>query len=202
MSEDWYRNRDWTPEIETAFEQRIARSRAQKAQHLMLQGQALIANHPGIAVDLLKRSIALENEFHLNQANCYLALARLALGEIEAALQAYEAALEAQLRFRFVRSSAPLDYAFAVAWFGRSERYSAALPMLEAMKPSVFPGADLQAHAAHALILDQLGRAEDARTSAKAALADMPEGLDEAAWAGISFGQLRDRLEAIAATPA
>ena len=202
MSEDWYRNRDWTPEIETAFEQRIARSRAQKAQHLMLQGQALIANHPDIAVGLLERSIALENEFHLNQANCYLALAHLALGRIEKTLQAYEAALEAQLRFRFVRSSAPIDYAFVVAWFGRSDRYPTALPILEAMKPSIFPGADLQAHAAHALILDGLCRTEEARTKAKAALADMPEGVDEAAWAGISFGELRDRLGAIAVRPA
>jgi hypothetical protein len=157
MSEGWYRNREWTPAIEAEFEKRISRGRVQKAQHLMLRGQALIANHPGIAAGLLQRSIALEDEYHLNQANCYLALAQLALGDVEAALQAYEAALEAQLRFRFVQTSAPLDYAFAVAWFGRSERYPAAIPIFEAVKPSVFPGANLQADAAHALILADMG---------------------------------------------
>ena len=70
------------------------------------------------------------------------------------------------------------------------------------MKPSVFPGADLQAHAAHALILDSLGRTEEAQFKAMAALTDMPDGVDAAAWAGISFGELRGRLEAIVARPA
>ena len=139
MSEQWYRNRDWDPQIAAAFEAKIARGRSQKAQHLMIQGQALIARHPDVAIDLLRRSIALENEFHVNQANCYLAMAHLARGDIDAALAAYLAALEAQLRMPNIRSSAPLDFAFIVAWFGRADHYPAALPILAAVKPSQIP---------------------------------------------------------------
>ena len=139
MSEQWYRNRDWNADIAAAFEAKIARGRAQKAQHLMIQGQALIERHPDVAVGLLERSIALDDEYHLNQANCYLAMAHLARGEVDAALAAYVAALEAQLRLPNIRSSAPLDYAFIVAWFARADHYPAALPILAAVKPSVSP---------------------------------------------------------------
>lgn len=200
MSEQWYRNKDWNAEVEAEFEQRIARGRTQKAQHLMLQGQALIERHPDVAARLLERSIGCNDEFHLNQANCYLAMAQLALGNIEAALLAYEAALEAQLRVRFVQTSAPLDYAFAVAWFGRAERYPVALPILEAVQPSIFPGANLQADSARALILADLGEAEEARGRAVTALADFPDiGDAEPEWAGVNLAELRRRLESIAA---
>lgn len=199
--ENWYRNCDWTPEIEAAFTQRIGKARAQKAQYLMLQGQALISRHPDVAARLLRQSIALENEFHLNQANCYLGLAELASGNVDAALTAYEAALEAQLRFPFVQTGAPLDYAFAVAWFARSERYEAALQILEAVKPSVFPGADFQVHSAHALILADLGSENDARTKAHSALATFPDAVD-ASWGGVDTAELRERLRSIAALTA
>lgn len=200
MSEQWYRNRDWDAAIAGAFEAKIARGRAQRAQHLMIQGQALIERHPDVAVGLLQRSIARDDECHLNQANCYLAMAHLALGEVDAALAAYVAALEAQLRVPNIRSSAALDYAFVVAWFARADHYPTALPILAAIKPSRFPGADFQALAAHALILADVGSDDDARDRARAALADAPvepEGEGEA-WGGISMADLHRRLEAIA----
>jgi tetratricopeptide (TPR) repeat protein len=200
MSENWYRNRDWTPDIAADFEKRIARARTQKAQYLMLQGYALIERHPDIAAEMLERSIALDDSFFLNAANCYLAAARLALGDVEGALTAYEAALEAQLRLPNVRTSAPLDYAFTVAWFGRKEQYELALTILEAVQPSVFKGANAQAYAAHALILADLDRVELARITAKSALSELPR--EEPDWGGISIGEMRRRLEAIAAIPA
>ena len=201
MSEQWYRHRDWNEEIAAGFETRIARSRAQKAQYLMIQGQALTERHPDVAITLLERSIALDNDYFLNQANCYLAMAHLATGEVDAALAAYLAALEAQLRLPNFQSSAPLDYAFVVAWFARADHYPAALPILEAVKPSIFPGADFQATAAHALILADVGRDADARDKARAALADepeVPEGPGTTAWGGISMADLHRRLMAIA----
>ena len=198
MSEQWYRNRDWDSRIAAAFEAKISRGRTQKAQHLMIQGQALIERHPAIAVELLQRSIALDDEYHVNQANCYLALAHLALGQVDAALGAYVAALEAQLRVPGIRSSAPLDFAFIVAWFARADYYPAALPILAAVKPSPFPGADFQSHAAHALILADVGRDAEARDKARAALEDEPEGAGMAEWGGISMADVHRRLVAIA----
>ena len=199
MSEEWYRSRDWSPAIEAEFEKRIAKGRSQKAQHLMIQGMALIERHPDVASRLLERSIALEDDFHLNQANCQLALARLAQGEVEGALHAYEAALEAQLKRPNIQTGAPLDYALTVAWFGRRERYELALTILEAVEPSIFPGANFQADAAHSLILADMGEAERAKKKAADVLRDWPAGVDMANWAGISFAALRHRLTGIAA---
>ena len=201
MSEQWYRNRDWDAEIAAAFEAKVARGRSQKAQHLMIQGQALIERHPEVAVGLLKRSIALDDNFHINQANCYLATAHLALCDVDAAMAAYVAALKAQLRMPNIRSSAALDYAFIVAWFARADHYPAALPILAAVEPSNFPRADFQALAAHALILADVGRNAEASGKARAALADEPEepeGPGTAEWAGISMRELHLRLKSIA----
>lgn len=196
--EDWYRNRDWNEDIETRFEQRIGRARGQKAQYLMIQGHALISNHPAIAVRLLERSIALNDDFHVNQANCNLALAHLALGQVDRALVAYEAAMEAQLRFPHIQSGAALDYAFVVAVFKRSDRYDFALQILEAIRPSIFLGTNFQADAAHALILAHLARDAEARAKAHEALEAMSHDWDGADWAGISLSELRRSLEAIA----
>ena len=68
---------------------------------------------------------------------------------------------------------------------------------LEAVQPSVFEGADFQAHAAHALILGARGR-EDASAKARSAINGIPDDVDGVMWAGISFGELRERLTAIA----
>lgn len=198
MSEEWYRNRHWDAEIEAAFETRIARSRSQKAQCLMIQGQALIEHHPGVAVQILARSIALDDEFHLNRANCYLAMAHVALGDIDAALAAYEAALEAQVRLPNFQTGAALDHAFIVAYFSRSERYSAVLPVLEAVQPSIFANTDFQVHAAHALILGDIGQGDEARVKAIAALAEFPRDAGGALGLGISFDDLRRRLVTLA----
>ena len=95
---DWYRNTDWDDEIAARFESRIARSRTQKAQYLLIQGTLLIASQPAVAAPLFERSIALNDEFHLARALNGLAMARMALGEIDACLAAYEAAIDTELR--------------------------------------------------------------------------------------------------------
>ena len=198
MSSVWYRNSDWNAAIESEFEERIARSRSQKAQYLMLQGQALVERHPEVAVRLLERSIAQGDDFFLNQANCHLAAAQMALGNPEAALAAYEAALEAQLRMPNIQTSAPLDYAFLVAWTRSADRYPGALAMLDAVSVSFIPSADFQADAAHALILAELGQIDRASERAAKALAEFPDEADDAEWGGIHLGELRSRLSKIA----
>ena len=125
---DWYRKTEWSEVIAAEFETRLARSRTQKAQYLSLQGQALIATNPRVAVGLLERAVALNDEFETTRAAGYLAQARLALGEIDGALAAYEFALGAQLRQPNIVGGAAADYAFerweAPHWKRRDGSYT------------------------------------------------------------------------------
>src|SRR5687768_2981782 len=111
---DWYRKTEWSEGIAAGFETRLARSRSQRAQYLSLQGQALIATEPRVAVGLLERAVALNDGFETTRAAGYLAQARLALGDVDGALAAYEFALEAQLRQPNIIGAAAADYAFVV----------------------------------------------------------------------------------------
>lgn len=193
---DWYRYTEWSEGIAAEFETRLARSRTQKAQYLSLQGQALIATNPRVAVDLLERAVALNDEFETTRAAGYLAQARLALGDIDGALAAYEFALEAQLSQPNIVGTAVADYAFVVGWFGRRDRLDAALPIVEAIPSESVFGPDPQMLAARALVFDLARRRDDARQAAEAAL-PLFEILGDADALGLSVSGLRERLTAI-----
>lgn len=156
MSE-WYRNTEWNDEIAADFEKRLARSRHQKAQNLSLQGHALIPRHPDVARELLTRAVALDDPLETPRALTFLALANLALGDIDGALTTYEAALERQAKQPNLIAVQPADYLFLVGVFSRTERLPAALPIADAMPDDTLFGPDPQVHAAKALIYDMGG---------------------------------------------
>ena len=190
---DWYRKTEWSEVIAAEFETRLARSRTQKAQYLSLQGQALIATNPRVAVGLLERAVALNDEFETTRAAGYLAQARLALGEIDGALAAYEFALGAQLRQPNIVGGAAADYAFVIGWFERRDRLDAALPIVEAIPTVSVFGPDPQMLATRALVFDLAGRRGEARQAAEAALPHF-DMLGDADALGISVSGLRERL--------
>ena len=125
MMTDWYRNAEWSPAIAEDFEARLARSRSQKAQYLTLQGMALVPTHPEVAAALLQRAVAMDDPFDTMRALATLAQARLALGQVEEALEAYEAALERQVAQPNIVSVQPADYLFVIGYF----RVESRLPM-------------------------------------------------------------------------
>lgn len=194
---EWYRNSDWTDEIAADFEKRLVRSRHQKAQNLTLQGYHLIARHPAVACDLLQRAIALDDAFETPRALAFLATAQLALGNVDGALEAYEAALERQIAVPNIIAVRPVDYLFVVGIFGRADRLAAAVPTADALPDEGLFGPDAQTFAAKALVFDLSGRTDDASRYAALALpmvAEMPEVSE----LGIDLGDLRRRLEVLA----
>lgn len=192
----WYRNEDWSSEIAADFERRLARSRHQKAQNLALQGYHLIPRHPVVARDLLERAIALGDEHQTPRALGFLALAHLALGDVDEALDTYERALLRQTERPNVIAVQPADYLFLVGVFEHAERLRVALPMTEALADDGPFGPDAQALAAKALVLDLAGRTDEACRYAKAAR-PMLESLPYVAAMGIAIGDVRRRLEAM-----
>ncbi|TCJ40946.1 M48 family metallopeptidase [Parafrankia sp. BMG5.11] len=192
----WYRNTDWSDEIAADFERRLARSRHQKAQNLSLQGFHLIARHPDVAVDLLERAIAFGDEFETPRALLYLATAKVALGDIDGALGAYETALD---RPPGSRSSViqPVDYLFLVGAFRRTERLPRAMALMDDVAEDGAFGADPEVFVAKALVLDLAGRKKEASHYASLALPAL-KNVPHPATVSIDMAEVRARLMRLA----
>jgi tetratricopeptide (TPR) repeat protein len=194
---DWYRNSQWSPAIAESFEARLARSRSQKAQYLVLQGMALVPKHPEIAASLLRRAIDLDDPFETVRALATLAQAHLALGNVEGALEAYEAALERQIAQPNVVAVQPADYLFAIGYFRAESRRPVAVAIADAMPDDGIFGPDPQIIAAKAMVFELACRRAEARAAAARAL-PMFEGIGDAEALGVNIAELRSRLKEIA----
>lgn len=170
MSENWYRNTEWTPQIEEEFNAKLARSRGQKAQYLRIQGSTLATRHPEAALQLLHRCIELKDEFTLAAAHQDAAHAYYRMGDIELALRSLEAAIERQEVYPMAKTEAPYDYCMLVALYGREERYDRVLALVARIGSGPFPLTHFKAQAASAIILWERGRQEEAKVAARLAI--------------------------------
>ena len=170
MSENWYRNIEWTPQIEAEFNARLARSRSQKAQYLRIQGSVLTSRHPEAALQLLHRCIELKDEFTLAAAHQDAAHAYYRMGDIELALRSLEAAIDRQEVFPMAKTEAPYDYCMLVALHGREERYDRVLALVARIGSGPFPSTEFKAQAASAIILWGRGRQDEAKAAARLAM--------------------------------
>lgn len=170
MSESWYRNTEWTPQIEAAFNAKLARSRGQKAQYLRIQGSILVSRHPEAALELLHRCIELEDEMTLAAAHQDAAHSHYRMGDLELALRSLEAAIEQQEVLPIAKAEAPYDYCMLVALHGFDERYDKALALIAQIGSGPFPLTNFKAQAANSIILWERGRREEAKAAARLAL--------------------------------
>jgi tetratricopeptide (TPR) repeat protein len=195
---DWYRRTDWNDDIAADFEARLARSRqSSHAQYLSLQGYSLLAKRPDQAEALLERAVAVGEASELPRAACYLALSRVAQGKVDGAIGAYDAAIAAERRNPAFRSSAGVDQALLIALHCRSDLFGQALDQLAMAAEDGWSLAGLEAVAAESIIRHARGEQEKARELAQVALELIPADAAGAEWAGMSFEDLRARLEAI-----
>ncbi len=103
--DEWYRNKSWDADIANAFESKLKRAR-RKSQYLRIQSSYLASSHPEIALDLLERYFQQGEDFDHAQAYVHRAEAYLALGGVEDAFTAYEAALRREAEFPNLRTGA------------------------------------------------------------------------------------------------
>jgi tetratricopeptide (TPR) repeat protein len=172
---DWYRNADWNAEIESAFFIRLKRAR-DKSQYLRIQASYLCNAHPRVALQLLDQYFLLEDHFDLAQAKVHEAEALAALGEIDAALAACGEALQRERQFPNYKTNAYLNFVLLVLKARKANLYTTALEVLDEFRERpIFPVDRYRAHSARALILQELGRAAEARSSGKLALAAAAE---------------------------
>jgi tetratricopeptide (TPR) repeat protein len=168
-NDSWYRNTEWNETIALAFDQKLKRAR-DKSQYLRIQACIIASSHPQVALELLERYFALGNDFDHAQAYVDQATAYLALGNVSAAIEAYEAALKRERAFPNVRTDAYLELPYLIAINGISEHFNRALKILSGSERRLmFPVARFKYHAARAIILSKTDPSS-ARTEAQAAL--------------------------------
>lgn len=169
--DDWYRNEIWNEKIETEFQQRLRRARG-KSQYLRIQANYLAEIYPLVALRLLDQYFALGDRIDMAQAHVDRANALKALNDNEGALASFEAALEREQAYPSWETQAFLDFACLIADARLEQMYARGIEVLDANKArTIFPEERYRANGARALLLQALGRGEEARAAACAAVA-------------------------------
>lgn len=122
---EWFRNDGWDDGIAATFEARLAKAR-DEAQYLTIQAHCLLATFPEVAATLARRAIALNDPAQTARAGLYLGTALAMMGAVDAAIDALEAAIEAQAREPAFRTAAHLDQALLIAASEREALYPVA----------------------------------------------------------------------------
>lgn len=165
-SEDWYRQEEWSPEIEAVFFEKLRRAR-RKAQYLGIQAHILARRQPRVTLRLIDEYFKLEDHTFDAGAHETRAEAYLELGEIEKAIDSYDAALAREEAFPNVGTRVYLDFPYLIATKRIEGLYYRALDILSAKRDQLtFPVDHFLWHAAHALIFSNSGRNKEARKHA------------------------------------
>jgi tetratricopeptide (TPR) repeat protein len=169
--DNWFRNTDWNSAIEANFQRRLGCAR-DKSQYLRIQAFYLAESHPRVALDLLEQYFAGGDRFDAAQAYVDKARALVALGDVDAAISSYEAALERERQKPGYITRAYLTFPGLVAQVRAAHLYARALDVLDAHRElPAFPIDRYLAYGTRALLLDGLGRADEARAAALLAMA-------------------------------
>jgi tetratricopeptide (TPR) repeat protein len=170
MTTDWFRNTTWNESVERSFNEKLHRA-VRKEQYLRIQASTLACSHPEVALELLDRYFELPDDFDHAQAHVDRATALLALGRVEGAIAAYEAALTRETVFPNVLTQAYLDLPYVVATRAIRPQYARALDLLSVHESRLtFPVEHFRWHAALALIAADTQKREVARVHAGRAL--------------------------------
>lgn len=168
--EDWYRNKEWNDEVAEVYFAKLKRAR-NKDQYLRIQACYLASSYPEVALDLLEKFFALNEPFDYAQAYCDKAKAYIALGNIEAAIKAYEGALEQESKGSVVKTEAYLSLPMLLAEHGLKEHYQKGIELLEIhIERLIFPVDHFRWHGAMAIFRKDLGDIEEAVKQAGLAL--------------------------------
>lgn len=180
---DWFRRTTWSDADREDFNARLRRSRGEgsKAQYLRIQACHLAeAGHHANAVELLDRLFAeFPQKIELAQAHAQKANSLATLGQIEAAIQEYRAALQTERDFPNVRTNAWLDFGEFAVERQLTDLYSEVSQVLQEFREEgglKFPAMEYQYAAIQAFLADVRGENTASRDFARKALAESAKG--------------------------
>lgn len=169
-NEEWYRNKEWTKEVEAQFFAKLKRAR-RKEQYLRIQASTIARSNPEVALMLLEEYFSLDDDFDHAQAYCDMASAFLAQGEAQKAVRSYAKALEREAEFPKLKTDAYILYPLTIVENKMSNLYQSANEILNAHKDRLmFPIDHFRWHAAKAIINADSGDKELASSHAASAL--------------------------------
>ncbi len=176
---EWFRRSTWSDADREDFNARLKRSRgaSSKAQYLRLQALHLAeAGHHTGAIELLDRLLAeFPDSIDTAQAHAQKAESLAKLGQPEAVIDEYRAALQRERDFPNVRTNAWLDFGWFVVENELTPLYDEIARVLEEFCDEGglrFPAIEYRYAAIHALLADARGEKTRAREFAQQALAE------------------------------
>lgn len=172
-NDDWFRSSAWDYEAKQLFRKKLTRARDHKFFYLKTKASSIAAKHPFEAIKLFDEYIAADSA-HFFGGNYSKSLVYLTLDDIDAAIEFLSLAIGKS----GMNMGAPalLEFTFLVGLHKRSEYYQRVLEWLltldeQAQKSLGRPfNRNFAGSAGAAFILYELGKAEDAKHQAKAAL--------------------------------
>ena len=175
----WYRRTTWSPDDQRDFYARLKRSRSSfhKAQYLRIQALHLERDAepplPDAALNLLNELLTDYPDLsQLASAYWQKSSCCRTTGRYAEALEALQAALDAERSRPSVTTTAYLDYGELVLQQNWSALYENALSLLgERVQDEPFPILRFRSRVAAAMLCERLGRPLEAKEAAKAALA-------------------------------
>ena len=167
---DWFRNTEWTPEIEEQFNTKLKRAK-DKPQYLNIQAGLLTLHHPRIALGLLDQYFEFAENIFRSGAYVSQAHAWISLNDFENAVGSYRLAISREAEFPHYKTNAYVEFPFFVATQGLSKYFNEALSVLASRESDLaFPLNHFKFHAASALILSEQGEPAKAVIHAQQAL--------------------------------
>jgi len=175
---DWYRRSTWTAADSVEFFARLSRSKTDHHKGQYLRIQAVHLQRAGGA-ELVRAALELldlmiekyPHQMELASAHAQRGQCLRALGELDAALAAFQAALAAQRTWSNWLTDVHLDYGELVLALQRGDLYVTALAVLDEFGADArFPVEIYRASAISALVHEQQGQIAIARTFAQRAL--------------------------------
>lgn len=171
--EYWYRNTEWSAEIEMAFRAKISRSRGMRPQYLRIQAGQLAGKYPEVSLGLIDDYFDTGDEFDVPNAYCVRAEAYLALGRQSVAVSAYKQALAWEVSHPGNISTARIDLPKIVAGNRLFNEYDYVLDILKSRFTELdhqFPSTRYLWNGCCAQIMFDLGQRAEAREFADRAL--------------------------------
>ncbi|MEO3691693.1 hypothetical protein [Roseateles paludis] len=212
MTNDWYRQAEWTPDAALEFERRLARSRGQRKEYLRIQALTLAdSSSPEdarAAITLARRQLdGAETGIHAAQMHATMAKAAATLGDNNGAIEAYRCAVDLEAKRPNVRGYHYIDYAWFASVRGLSFLFDEVLTAIERnweKQDLMFPFNRYRYFGSLALIAASQGDETAAQQMARQAMASVAKekgplpGFPLAGRVGRGRDEVRERLERLA----